>query len=203
MFYFKFCQDNAFVVIVLSTFQIYIDIPRVNKQETHKQTNKQTVTKWLNTFTMGKCRKWIFLFTINIHRKQIIKFKKIILRFSEWHNAEGTIFSNYIKQEFLTHETKLAYALSLVQPYIYNIHLTCNSTNWQWHKWNKSGFTSLELRKHSRILLSKHIQLFYGNETFFRKIDLKTGRWPQASKLTVFMSHKLCAVMGFGLRNSE
>ena len=118
------------VKIMLSSWSFcvnfsFFSVPRVNKQETHKQTNKQTVTKWLNTFTMGKCRKWIFLFTINIHRKQIIKFKKIILRFSEWHNAEGTIFSNYIKQEFLTHETKLAYALSLEhwknikrQPYI-------------------------------------------------------------------------------------
>ena len=77
MFYFKFCQDNAFVVIVLSTFQIYIYIPRVNKQETYKQTNKHTVTKYIYN---GKMSEMDFLFTINIHRKQIIKFKKIFYK---------------------------------------------------------------------------------------------------------------------------
>ena len=49
--------------------------------------------------------------------------------FRSWHNAEGTIFFRITSNKNLTHETKLAYALSLVQPYIYNIHLTCNSTN--------------------------------------------------------------------------
>ena len=143
MFYFKFCQDNAFVVIVLSTFQIYIDIPRVNKQETHKQTNKQTVTKWLNTFTIGKCRKWIFLFTINFQQKN---FK---IRGTK-NSRAGKFYGNwpfYIMLRALyfelynnsrDHETKLAYALSLEHqknclssdnPTYNYIHLTCNSTN--------------------------------------------------------------------------
>ena len=92
--------------------------------------------------------------------KKIIKFKKIILRFSEIVIMLRLLYFRITSNKNLTHETKLAYALSFEQPYIYNIHLTCNSTNWQWHKCNKSGFTSLELWKHSRIWLSKHIQRF-------------------------------------------